>query len=290
MTRRYNAQYVLFVGPAMAAFASFFVVPFFAGIRFSLTSWNGISGTADFVGIANYVRLFTRDRLFWASFRNTLLYTAGHVALVNVAAFFLAVILTQPIAFRRQLRVLFFTPNFLSLVVVGQIWRFLMGQASQDLFELTGLSFFATGWISNPDIAIWSVVLASAWQAVGWFALIYIAGLESVPREVIEAARVDGAGRTRLYRSVIVPMIVPSITISLFLTLINSLRVFDIVYAMTQGGPGNATQTAILNIYDTTFGSSMYGYGTAKSMVMVVVIGVIAFAQVALLKSREVEY
>lgn len=290
MKRRHDLAYFAFILPAFALFLLFFIVPFATGIGYSLTNWNGIARNPVFVGLDNYVRLFTRDRVFWNAFRTTLLYTAGHVVLVNVSAFLLAVILTWPILFKRSLRVVFFLPNVLSLVVVGQIWAFLMGQASRDLFEATGLGLFAIGWISNPNIAIWSVVLASTWQAAGWFMLIYVAGLESIPRELMEAARVDGAGGVRIYVRVVIPLLVPAITIGLFLTLINALRVFDIVYAMTQGGPGFATQTVILNIYDTTFNSSLYGYGTAKSMVLVVVIAVVAFFQVCLLKRREVSY
>lgn len=287
---QYNAEYMFFIFPAFLLFCIFFIVPFFSGFYYSLTDWNGIAVNPTFVGLKNYIRIFEKDKPFWSAFLTTLKYAAGHVFFVNLLAFVLAVILTKPIIFNKTLRVFFFLPNVLSLVIVGQIWSFLFGEASGELGRITGISFFSIGWLSNPDIAIYSVIIASIWQSAGWFMLIYISGLEAIPMEIIEASKMDGVKGLKTYTTVILPLIVPSITVSLFLTLINSLRVFDIVYAMTQGGPGYATQTVILNIYYTTFNSSLYGYGTAKSMILVLAIFTVSFFQVYFLKKKEVSY
>ncbi len=287
---KYDFEYFVFIFPAFFLFLIFFIIPFFSGIYYSLTSWNGISKHPRFVGIENYMKIFASDSVFWDSFANTLIFTAGHVILVNVFSFILALILTKEIRFKKGLRVVFFLPNVLSMVIIGQIWSFIFGQASSELGRFFGIGFLNSGWLTNPDIALYSVILASLWQAMGWYMLIYVAGLEAVPQEVIEASVIDGAGGFRRYISVIIPLVIPSVTICLFLTLTNSLRVFDIVYAMTQGGPGYATTTVILDIYNTSFNSFLYGYGTAKSVLFLFFILGFSLIQVYALKKREVQY
>jgi raffinose/stachyose/melibiose transport system permease protein len=288
--RGYDLEYFAFILPAFILFAVFFIAPFLSGFYYSLTNWNGIDKAPQFVGLRNFRRLFTEDTMFWKSFLNTMLYTAGHVILANVLAFFLALVLTRGRRIDKPLRVAFFLPNVLSMVIVGAIWSFILGQASHELAADTGLGFLGLPWLGDGRYALPSVVFVSLWQAVGWYMLIYVAGLESIPSEIKEAAVIDGASPFGLIRHVTIPLILPSITICSFLSLVNSLRVFDLVYSMTQGGPGHETESIIMNIYTTSFRSFLYGYGTAKSLVLLVVILLFSFAQVYFLKRREVEY
>ncbi|MDR1903260.1 MAG: sugar ABC transporter permease [Treponema sp.] len=287
--KKYNIEYFLFILPAFSLFTLFFIIPFFSGIYYSLTSWNGISPKKPFVGLRNYSMLLG-DRAFWASFRNTLVFTIAHVAIVNITALVMAFVLVKNIPLRKLFRCFFFLPNVFSLIIVGQIWSFLLGPVSYELGNLTNFSPLKIGWLSDPNIAIFSVVLASVWQAAGWYMLLFVAGLEAIPRDLYEAATIDGAGETNQFFSITIPLLVSTLVICLFLSTINSLRVFDIVYSMTGGGPGRATETAILNIYDTTFNSFFYGYGTAKAVFLLVVIILISFMQIFFLQKREVKF
>ncbi len=288
--RRYNGEYFLFIAPAFLLFAVLFVVPFFSGFYYSITNWNGIDRVAQVVGLRNFQKIFTIDDVFWKSFQNTLIYTAGHVVLVNILSFFLALILTRKLLFQKPLRIIFFLPNVLSMVIVGAIWSFLLGQASHELAAKTGIALLGISWLGDPKFALLSVILVSLWQSIGWYMLIYVAGVESVPPALIEAAHIDGASPGQRLRRIILPLTVPSITICVFLTIVNSMRMFDLVYSMTQGGPGHETESVIFNIYNTSFHSFLYGYGTAKSLVLLVFILVFSFAQVYVLKRREVTY
>ncbi len=288
--RKYNGEYFAFILPAFLLFAVLFIAPFFSAFYYSLTNWNGIDKVPSLVGFRNFRKIFTVDDVFWKSFFNTLIYAAGHVVLANVLSFFLALILTKKVLFQRPLRTIFFLPNVLSMVIVGAIWSFLLGQASHELATKTGIRLLGISWLGDPHIALTSVILVSLWQSVGWYMLIYVAGLESVPPTLIEAAHIDGASPGQRLVRIIVPLTIPSITICVFLTIVNSLRMFDLVYAMTQGGPGHETESIILNIYNTSFRSFLYGYGTAKSLVLLLFILAFSFAQVYVLKRREVTY
>jgi raffinose/stachyose/melibiose transport system permease protein len=287
--RKYDLEYFFFVLPAFSLFTLFFIIPFFSGIHYSFTSWNGISPNKTFIGLKNYAMLLG-DSSFWAAFKNTLAFSVIHVTAVNAAALILAVVLVKAIPLKKFLRSCFFLPNVLTLIIVGQIWRFMLGQVTYELGDLTNIVFLKIGWLSNPDIALFSIVLASIWQAAGWYMLLFIAGLESIPRELYDAATIDGAGRYSQFFRITIPLLVSTLVVCLFLSTINALRIFDIVYSMTGGGPGRATETVILNIYDTTFNSFFYGYGTAKAMLLLVVIISISFLQIVFLKKHEVKY
>ncbi|MDR2111409.1 MAG: sugar ABC transporter permease [Spirochaetaceae bacterium] len=287
--RKYDLEYFLFILPAFSLFTLFFIIPFFSGICYSFTSWNGISPNKTFVGLKNYAMLLA-DGFFWAAFKNTLVFSIIHVTLVNAAALILAMVLVRAIPLKKSLRVCFFLPNVLNLIIVGQIWRFMLGQVSYELGELTNTAFLKIGWLSDPNIALFSVVFASVWQAAGWYMMLFIAGLETIPRELYEAAAIDGAGWFSRFFRITMPLLISTLIVCLFLSTINALRIFDIVYSMTGGGPGRATETAILNIYDTTFNSFFYGYGTAKAVLLLGAIILISFLQIMFLKKREVKY
>ncbi|MCH3918048.1 MAG: sugar ABC transporter permease [Spirochaetia bacterium] len=284
----YSIDYFLFIFPALLFFTVFFLIPVFNGICYSFVRWNGLSQTKVFVGIDNYKRIFS-DEIFLSSFGNTIKFTIYHVIAINILSLFLALLLTRQVLHGRFFfRGVFFLPNVLSLIVVGQIWKFILGQASFELGKKTGLWLFSIGWLSNPKVALYSTIIASIWQAAGWYMMIYIAGILAIPSSLFEAATLDGAGSGYVFRHITFPLIIPSLTICLFLSTINSLRVFDIVYAMTGGGPGHATETALLNIYNTTFNSLQYGYGTAKAIILLGIIVIVSFGQLILLKRKEV--
>lgn len=190
---------------------------------------------------------------------------------------------------KNALRAAFYIPNIVSLIVIGYIWRFIFSRGFDSFHELTGAGVFMLSWLGDPKLAFTSVLVVSVWQSIGFYLVIYIAGLQIVPRELIEASMIDGAGVVSRFFKITVPLIMPSITVAVFHSLSNSLKAFDVIFSLTNGGPGNSTASIALDIYKTAFVVSRFGYGTAKSVILFLLILVLTFFQVRIFKSREVE-
>ncbi|MEI7025848.1 carbohydrate ABC transporter permease [Paenibacillus sp. y28] len=282
-------EMLVFVGPALVLILLMAEIPFVMSLYYSLTKWNGIGKTIEFIGLKNFTELFTADAAFWKTMLFTLQYTVFNVILTNVAAIVLAVVLTKALKSANILRAAFFVPYIVSLVIIGFIWKFIFTKGFEALFTLTGWGFFEWSWLGDVKLAFTSVLFVSVWQAVGFYMMIYITGLQSVPGDVLEAAEIDGAtGLTRFFK-ITLPLLMPSFTIAVFLSLANSLKIFDIIYTLTFGGPGNATRSVTLDIYTEAFVNNRFGYATAKSLMFVVLILIITLVQVNFFKSKEVE-
>lgn len=271
-------------------FTTFFIIPFFESFYYSFTNWTGISSNAKFIGLRNFVNIITSDDSFIKSFKFTFEYTAITTIIINLFCIFLAYILTKGIRFEKKLRMAFFLPNTIGLVLIGIVWNFILGPLAYDISQKTGIAFIDSHWLTNPILALLSVSFATLWAALGWYTLVYIAGFEGIPIALIEAANIEGCNAWQEFIYVKLPLIVPAITICTFLALTNGLKVFDILWTMTRGGPGEATQSVIMNIYNSSFNSFLYGYGVAKSILLVLVIGLIGIIQVTYTKKKEVEY
>lgn len=281
-------EFSLFVIPAVIGVLFAFYIPFVMSMAYSLTEWNGINSNPDFIGFDNF-RALLQDRNFLNASLFTLKYSILYIILVNVLAVLIALALDRPLKTRTALRAAFFVPYILSLVIVGFIWRFIFMQGFESLYEQTGWGIFQWSWLGENTLAFISVLLVSIWQSAGFYIVIYIAGLQSVPADVMEAAVVDGAGPVRRFFSVTLPLLAPSVTIAVFMALTNSIKIFDVILSLTAGGPGGSTVSVSYDIYRDTFQNNMYGYGTAKALVLFFAVMIITVVQLAYFKRREVE-
>lgn len=284
---RERTTFLLFVLPALVLVGFAFYGPFLMNVFYAFTDWNGIRKAPRFAGWDNFVELLA-DGDFAASVGFTAAFAVGFIALCNVLGLGLAVVLDQKTAVAGAVRAALFVPYILSLVIVGFIWNFLLGPGFASLAQ-TGWEFFLLDWLGDRNLNFYTVVLVSVWQALGFYVVIYYAGLQSIPPDVLEAATIDGAGpRLRFWR-VTLPLLAASITSGLFFALASSIRVYDVIVSLTRGGPGRATASVTYDIYTEAFFNSRYGYGSAKSLVLLAAVVLISVVQLRALKSKEVE-
>ena len=290
--RRQINSTLVFLGfsmPALLAILLSVEVPFIMSVVYSFTKWNGLDKVPVFIGLANYVEIFTNDPDMMDAFGFTLKMAIFTVLFTNIIALTLAVLLDSRIRGKNLLRVMFYIPNIISLVVIGYVWRFIFSRGFDSFYELTNMNIFMLSWLGDRNMAFLSVVLVSIWQQLGFYMVIYIAGLQTVPRDLIEAADIDGAGPIMKFFRITLPMIMASVTVAVFYSLSNGLKVFDVILSLTSGGPGNATTSITLDIYRTGFVISRFGYGTAKSVILFLFILLLTVFQVKMFKRREVE-
>jgi raffinose/stachyose/melibiose transport system permease protein len=283
------AAFLGFTMPALAVILISVEIPFLMSVGYSFTKWNGLDRVPVFVALANYSELFTEDAKAITALIFTLKLAAVTVILTNVIALVLAVILDSHIKAKNALRAAFYVPNIISLIVIGYIWRFIFSRGFDSFYALTHAGIFQLSWLGDSGLAFVSVALVSIWQAIGFYLVIYIAGLQTVPRELLEASTIDGAGPAARFFRITLPLIMPSITVSVFYSLSNALKAFDVIFSLTYGGPGTATTSVALNIYQTAFIESRFGYGTAKSVMLFLIILALTVFQVNVFKRREVE-
>ena len=272
--------FALFVLPTFIAFAIAFVVPFIFGVGLSFTSFRTVTDVT-FVGLQNYMRAFTDNNEFISSLWFTIRFAVVSVITINVIAFLLALMLTRGIKGTNFFRTVFFMPNLIGGIVLGYIWQLIInGVLYRYGYSIT----------SKAEYGFWGLVILMNWQMIGYMMIIYIAGIQNVGTDILEAAKVDGASPTRTLFNIILPSVMPSITICLFLTITNSFKLFDQNLALTAGAPGKETQMVALDIYNTFYARSGYeGVGQAKAVVFFIVVAVIALLQLRLTRSREVE-
>lgn len=282
-------EFGIFTLPVLICIAVAFYIPFAMTIRYSLTKWNGISKSPTFIGLDNFKQIFMGDANFTNAAWFTVKYAILYILIVNVLAIALAVILDMKLKSTTWLRTSFFIPYILSLVIVGFIWKFIFMQGFESLGASTGWGIFKLSWLGEPGLAFISILGVSIWQSIGFYMVIYIAGLQSVPEDLKEAATVDGAGPLRKFFSITLPLLAPSITISVFMALTNSIKVFDVILSLTGGGPGGTTYSIAYDIYRDTFQNNLYGYGTAKALILFVAVLLVTLIQLTLFKRREIE-
>lgn len=282
-------QQIVFVGPALVFFVIIIVLPFLLGMYYSFTDWNGVSGVVTWVGLANFKTIFTNDQDFWASFWFTVRFTIVGVIIINLVGFLLAFLLTRPLKLRNPLRTIFFMPNVIGGLLLGFIWQFIFVKGFAALGDLTHLGLFQLPWLGDATTGFWGIIIVFAWQAAGYLMVIYIAALSNVPKELLEAAHIDGASPWQMLRSVIVPLIMPAVTVCLFLAISWSFKMFDLNLSLTKGGPFRSTESLALNIYNEAFQNNRYGLGTAKALLFFVIVAVVTSIQVRITKSKEVE-
>lgn len=281
--------YGAFVGPALLFFILIQIIPFIMGVYYSFTSWNGVSSNVEWVGLQNYITIFTSDEKFFNSFMFTTKFMFAAVIISNLLGFGLALLLNAALKTKNILRTVFFIPNVIGGLLLGFIWQFIFVKGFASIGNMTGIEFFQLPWLGTEATAFWGIVIVFAWQISGYMMVIYIAALQGVDTSLLEAARMDGASNWSVLTKVIVPLILPAFTICFFLTISMAFKIFDLNLSLTGGGPFNSTESVAINIYQEAFMNNRYGLGTAKSILFFIVVAIFTTLQVTFTKKREVE-
>lgn len=279
MQKTLKRYFPIFVLPTLIAFSFAFIIPFVMGVYLSFCKFKTITN-AQFVGLENYIKIFA-DKDFVNAFGFTLKFSVVSIITINVFAFILALALTRKIKGTNLFRTVFFMPNLIGGIILGYIWQQMINAV---------LLKYETTLVANPTYGFWGLVILMNWQMIGYMMIIYVAGLQNVPTDLIEAAQIDGATSLQTLFKVKIPMVMPSITICLFLTVSNSFKLFDQNLALTAGAPSKKTAMLALDIYYTFYGRSGFeGVGQAKAVLFFIVVAVIALGQLVLTRRKEVE-
>ncbi|MEE1071547.1 MAG: sugar ABC transporter permease [Cellulosilyticum sp.] len=279
MEKSLKKYFPVFVLPTLIAFTIAFIIPFILGIFLSFTEFTTVTD-AKWVGLKNYLRIF-EDGDFLNALWFTVRFALVSVISINVFAFLLALLLTRGLKGTNLFRTIFFMPNLIGGIVLGYIW----------ILILNGLlAHWGVTITYDPKYGFWGLVILMNWQLIGYMMIIYIAGIQSVPDSLIEAAKIDGATPGRILRSITIPMVMPSITICMFLTVSNAFKLFDQNLALTAGAPSNKTAMMALDIYTTFYGRVGWeGVGQAKAVLFFIIVAIISLPQVLTTRNKEVE-
>lgn len=279
----------VFILPALAFVLFSTDIPFIMNLYYSFFDWNGIGKSMSFVGFGNFINIFTNDALFWKSAQFTLKFALFYVVIVNIASLSIAIALQHNKTSSNIGRAFYYIPYIISLTAIGLIWKFILGPGFDALYTMTGNEIFGLSWLGVPDYAFIIVIVMSIWQTMGFYMVNYIAGLMTVPKELIEAATIDGANAPKRFLHITMPMIMPSVTICLLTSITFAFKLFDIILVFTKGGPANSTVSVAYNIYKEAFTKSNYGMATAKSLIFVIFVLAVTLIQIRVTKKQEIE-
>lgn len=279
MKRNLHTYFPLFVLPTLAAFVISFLIPFVMGIYLSFCKFTTVTN-AEWTGLENYRRIFS-DSNFTNALWFTVKFTVVSVITVNIFAFLLALALTRGLRGTNVFRTIFFMPNLIGGIVLGYIWNLIINGV---------LGYFGTDITYKAEYGFWGLVILTNWQLIGYMMVIYIAGLQNIPRDITEAAEIDGASKGQIISRITIPMVMPSVTICTFLTLTNSFKLFDQNLALTAGAPGRETSMLALDIYNTFYGRPGWqGAGQAKAVIFFIIAAAIAFVQLRFTEGKKAE-
>jgi len=271
-----------FVAPAVTIFAIFYIIPFFWVFLYGLHEWDGISPAMQFIGLGNFKEIFFQDNIWWQSMLNAGYITLFALTFQNALAFLLAWACDREIRLKNFYRLIFFIPPVLSEVVVGLVWQWILdgnyGLLNSWLVRL-GFPQLVRNWLSDPETALTAVAIVHSWKGFGWGFLIFLAGLQTIPRQLYEAARVDGANAWQSFKKITIPLMIPVAVVVGILTILGTMQAFVLIIAMTGGGPAYHTQVPVLRILASMRGSSRFGYACAQGLTFGLVLVVISFIQ-----------
>lgn len=287
--KHHNSSYWIATLPGFLVFLSVVLIPFFIGFGYSFTAWNGIGKHADFLGLENYKNALSDDPKAIASVFFTARFTISVVIVSNLIGFLLALGITALKRGQGPLRVVFFLPNVIGGLILGFIWRFLLINGLPAIGELLHSDLLSKPWLGDATTAFWGTVIVYVWKTTGYLMVIYIAALLSIDQNLFDAAQIDGAKALSILFRIKIPLIMPAITICLFLMLSWSFKLFDVIFSLTGGGPFSATESFALNIYNEAFLYNNYGYASAKAVIFTVLVALLTLLQVKATKSREVQ-
>lgn len=276
-----------FIAPIVFALFMVVIVPLLYGIYYSFTTWDGIN-PEQFNGIKNYLKLFN-DTSFLEALWFTTKFAVVSIIVINFLGLSLALLVTQKIKGSSILRTIFFMPNLIGGLILGFIWQFIFIEGFDAIGKSIGFEALQ-GWLSTTKTGFWGLVILTAWQMSGYIMIIYIAHLESIPEELIEAAKIDGAGVFQRFKNITFPLVAPAFTVSMFLTLSNSFKLYDQNLSLTGGAPYNSTQMVAMNIYNTAFLQNKMAYAQSKALVFFLITAAISLTQVYYNKKKEVEF
>ena len=287
---------ILFLLPTLIAFLMVIIIPFIFGIYYSFTDWQGTGAASKMVGFENYAAIF-QDAGFLHSFLVTLLFTVLNIITVNVVAFVISLLVTSEIRGRNIYRAGFFVPNLIGGIVLGLVWQFIFSNILPSIGQSLGWPALSKSLLTNKDTVMGTMVTVNTWQYAGYIMLIYVASIQGISKSVLEAAEVDGATYWTRVTRIQIPLMANAFTISLFLTLTNSFKMYDVNVALTNGGPVSmfmnkpvqASELLALNIYQTAFKYNNMALGQAKAVIFFVVLTIFSIIQVSYNKSKEVE-
>lgn len=279
---------VLFLFPLVFSFAVTVLLPFLCGVFYSMTDWNGVT-YKNFIGLTNYINMFKSTEYLY-SFVITFLFTVLNMILVNVAGFSLALLCTSKVRGRNIYRASFFLPNLIGGIVLGYVWQFIFNKVLTSILNTNSM-------LSDANLAFLAILIVSTWQYAGYIMMIYVTGLQTVPKDVLEASGVDGANAFVTLMKIKIPMIWNTFTVCIFLTLVNSFKQFDLNFALTSGAPSRiigdkmyaGTEFLALSIYQTAISKNKYSLGQSKAVVFFLILAIVSLTQVAISKKKEVE-
>lgn len=285
--KKRNLSFWYFVGPILFAYVVIQLIPLLVGVYYSFTDWNGINSSAKLIGLKNYVSVF-KDSTFLSSFLFTVKFTILSLIILNLIAFGLALLVTRESKLSNVLRTIFFMPNLIGGLILGFIWQFIFTQVFAGLGKILGMQWLL-GWLSDSKTGLYGLVILMAWQMSGYLMIIYITSLQNIPPELLEAAQIDGANVWHKTKNIILPLVRPAFTVSIFLTLSNSFKLYDQNLSLTAGGPSNSTEMLAMNIYNTAFQFNLMGVAQAKAVIFLLIVGTVSIIQVYISKRGEVE-
>ncbi|PSL41589.1 raffinose/stachyose/melibiose transport system permease protein [Planomicrobium soli] len=284
--RTKSYSYWLFLAPVLIALTLVVVVPMLLGVYYSFTSWNGIV-TGNFVGFENYTNAF-KDERFMDALWFTVKFSVVSVIMINVIGLSLALLVTSHVKSSKLLRTVFFMPNLIGGLILGFIWQFIFIKVFASVGQIIGMESLQ-GWLSTTNTGFWGLTILMSWQMAGYIMVIYIAYLEGMPKELLEASEIDGASSTQRFRFIVFPLVAPAFTVSMFLTLSNTFKLYDQNLSLTGGGPYNSTEMVAMEIFQTAFTQNVFAYAQAKAVIFFVIVALVALVQVYVNKRREVE-
>ncbi|WP_337102920.1 carbohydrate ABC transporter permease [Paenibacillus sp. YIM B09110] len=287
-----NLKLLPFFLPGVALYLALFLYPTVTGFYYSLTDWDGLSPSYQFVGADNYANV-AKDIIFHKSIVNNIKFMAAVVVLQTVVSLLLALQLSKQTKVNVALRSLYFVPTILSSVSVGFIWTFVydpsLGMLNNAL-EAVGLSLWTQNWLGDAGIAIFSIAAVQAWAHIGQMVILFVAGLQAIPEELVESAKLDGATKLQLFWRVIWPLLAPAAAIVVSYTTIQSFKAFDLVFTMTGGGPAYSTEILSTYIYNSAFMNYTFGKASTASVYFLILISLITFLQFRALRTDRVSY
>lgn len=287
--KKQNLTLLLYVAPALFTYIVFKLYPAISGIYYAMTDWNGLNKNYNFIGVRNFLEIL-KDKYYWDSMLFTGKYVMVMVVVANVIALGLAVAIESRRKGKGFFRTLFYMPNMISMVIGGYMWMFIFTKVLYYMADNWGMKFLDKSWIGDPKYSFWAIIIVASWGAVGYLMIIYMAALQGVPGHLKEAASIEGANSWQIFWKVVFPMIYHALSICIFWTLNSTFQVFDVIYTLTGGGPGRATKSVAINIYEEAFkGNIRYGYATAKSTVLFLIILCITLIQLKVMKGKEQE-
>lgn len=283
----------LFILPGFVLYSIFFIFPTLSALFYSFTDWDGLTPTFNFVGIENYINIFTNDSIFKKSLGNNMKFMFFVVIFQTAFSLLFALLLVKNSRINVLLRAIYFFPTILSSVSVAFIWSYMYDPTLglvNTLLSQFNLEFASQNWLGNAGIAIYSIAIVQVWFHTGQMLIVFVAGLQAIPQDLYEVAQVEGANRWQTFRKVTWPLVAPAATIVVAYTTIQSFKAFDLIFAMTRGGPNYSTEILATLIYNTAFRSFEFGYASAQSVIFMCIIALITFLQFRVLRANRVNH